>query len=127
MLGFLRAMAIALRHDLGWYPFRRHFCINLVMCFCPVSFAHTHLRTWYVIWEWPGAEFEVLLKIASRTSSGVISVKGRSVSRREVVLGRNSWSRIGGGWYSSLRRASHLSSWVIARGWSGPREMGGVG
>ena len=51
-----------------------------------------------MIWERPGAEFEVLLKIASRTSSRVMSVKGRSVSRREVVLGKNSWSRVGGGW-----------------------------
>ena len=77
-----------------------------------------------MIWEWPGAEFEVVLKIASQTSSRVMSVKGRSVSRREVVLGKNSWSRVGRGWLSSLRRASHLSSWVTARGWSGPREMG---
>ena len=30
-------------------------------------------RTWYEIWEWPGAELDLFLKMASRISSGVIS------------------------------------------------------
>ena len=49
-----------------------------------------------MVCEWPGAKFDLLLKITSRTSSVVMSEKGRSVSWRVEVSGMNSWSRAGG-------------------------------
>ena len=88
---------MALRHALGWYPFLRHFCMSAVMCFRPLELSHVHLSTRYIIWECPGAEFALFLKMASHISSAVTSVKGRSVSRRFVRSGENSWCSSGGG------------------------------
>ena len=54
------------------------------------------MRTWYEICEWPGAELESFLKIASCISSFVTSVKGRSSSSLLVMSGLKSCSKAGG-------------------------------
>ena len=78
MLGFLSATAIALRHGLGWYPSCMHLLISAKMWDLPGSLVQAHLRTWYVICEWPGAVFELFLCMASWISSLVRVWYGRS-------------------------------------------------
>jgi hypothetical protein len=56
----------------------------------------------------------------------VTSAKGRSSSKQVERLGWKARSRVVG-WYSSLRRVSHLSSGDVATGRLGPRDMGRVG
>ena len=64
----------------------------------PVVLFQAHFKTWYEIWEWPGAELDLFLKMASRISSGVISEYGRSSGSLAVRSGWKSCSRLGGGW-----------------------------
>ena len=88
---------------------------------------HAHLRTWYVIWEWPGVVFVLFLWIALWTSSLVRVSNGRLLSAHTVMFRLSCRSSSGGGWYSSFQSASHLSWSVVVFGRFGPCDIGGVG
>ena len=62
--------------------------MRAVMCFWPSGLLQAHLSTRYEICEWPGAEFESFLKMASLTSSLVTLWNGRSSFSRVV---RSGW------------------------------------